>query len=347
MSRKLFGKTEDGRLVFSHTLRNENGVEVSLIDYGAAIQKFLVPDVTGKKTDIVLGYDDLSSYVNNSGYLGAVVGRNANRIANAEVTIEDVTYSLIANNNENNLHSVPYSTGKAVFNVEAETERHICFSIMSKEEKDGFPGNVKIYVEYELRADNTLTLTYRAKSDKTTVINMTNHVYFNLDGHETGTSIFNQYLKLNASKYTPFVDSKAIPSGEILEVAGSPMDFTMGKKIGQDIDDSFSQIVYGSGFDHNYCIDGECGCFREAATAWSDNTGIKLTCMTTEPGLQLYTGNFIHEAKGKNGATYGPRHGFCLETQHYPDAPHHDNFPTTIVKAGETYYSKTSFTARA
>lgn len=333
----------DGRSIFVYTLENKSGAKVRVTDYGAALVSIIVPDRNGNMVDVLLGYDDVTGYENNTCYFGAVIGRNANRIANARVNIDGTVYELDQNDNENNLHSGDKGTDQVVWNVKEQTESAIVFTTTSGHLEQGFPGNMDIEVRYTLTEDDTVDIEYKAVSDQNTVANFTNHAYFNLAGHASG-NILDQELCIYASRFTPVIDSKAIPTGEIVPVAGTPMDFTKQKPIGRDIDSDYIQLIHGGGYDHNYVLDKkDAGDFVCMAKAHSPATGITLEAYTDCMGMQFYSGNFITEQKGKQGTTYQKRQGFCLESQFYPNAVNEENFPTPYLKAGDVYTSKTSY----
>ena len=343
MNKSEFGATKEGALVTKYRLTNRNGMEVEVIDLGATIVSVRVPDRNGALTDVVLGYDTPVDYQNHTCYFGAVIGRNANRIDRARLTLEGKSYELEPNDHENNLHSGSGGFHAALWEAEMELgEREITFRLVSKEGEQGFPGTMTARVTYTLTDDNELVISYHALADQTTVANFTNHSYFNLDGHASG-SILNQKLEILASYYTPVIDSKSIPTGEIEKVSGTPMDFRKMKKIGADIDTEFKQLAFTGGYDHNYVLDKADGASQLAARAKAARTGICMDVYTDCVGVQLYTGNYIGEQTGKGGASYGFRHGFCLETQYFPNAVNEPNFKTPVLKQGEEYHSMTKY----
>lgn len=343
MKKESFGTSKNGEAVTVYTLENAGGASVRVTDYGAALVSIIVPDKNGAMQDVLLGYDNVTGYENNTCYFGAVIGRNGNRIANAKVTIDGVTYSLDQNDNENNLHSGKKGVDTVVWDVKEQTENTITLTYTSVDAEQGFPGNMDMEVTYVLTDDNTVEINYKAVSDKDTVANFTNHAYFNLAGHASG-DILAQELMVKASNFTPVIDAKAIPTGEIVPVAGTPMDFTTAKPIGKDIESDYIQLIHGGGYDHNYVLDKSSkGAFELMAEAYAPSTGIFMEAYTDCPGVQLYTGNFITTQNGKQGAVYHKRQGFCLESQYYPNSVNEPNFEAPILKAGETYTSKTSY----
>lgn len=339
---EIFGKTKEGNEVKKYILTNKGGMEVSVIDLGATIVSVKVADADGKVRDVVLGYDDPVDYQENTCYFGAVIGRNANRINQARITLDGVAYPLEANDNENNLHSGSKGFHAVIWKAEEVSENRIVFSYLSKDLEQDFPGNMTARVIYTLTDENELVITYQAVTDKTTVANFTNHAYFNLDGHDSG-SIEDQELEILASYYTPVIDSKAIPTGDIAKVSGTPMDFRERTKIGARIGADFEQLKFAGGYDHNYVLDKADGTMQLAARAKSEKSGICMDVYTDCVGVQLYTGNFIKEHAGKEGVTYGFRHGFCLETQYFPNAINEENFRRPVLRPDERYQSSTKY----
>ena len=343
MYKESFGTSRQGEPVNIYTLENKGGRQVRVTDYGAALVSITVPDRDGKMQDVLLGYDNVTGYENNTCYFGAVIGRNGNRIANAQCVIGGVSYQLDRTDNENNLHSGSKGIDTMIWDVKQYMDNTITFTCKSADKEQGFPGNMDIQVTYLLTDDDALEICYEAVSDQDTVANLTNHAYFNLAGHASG-SILDQELMLRASHFTPVIDSKAIPTGEIAPVAGTPMDFTTAKTIGREIDADDTQVNYGGGFDHNFVLDkAEKGAFELFAEAYAPSTGIVMKAYTDLPGVQFYSGNFITTQYGKQGAVYEKRQGFCLETQYFPNAVNEPNFESPILKAGETYRTKTRY----
>jgi aldose 1-epimerase len=330
-----------------YTLKNESGMTVRVTNYGAIVTSIIVPDRNGKQADVALGYDRVEDYINavDKPYFGAVVGRYGNRIAKGEFTLDGETYSLLKNNGENHLHGGAIGFDKVVWTVDEYVEgQALTLSYLAKDKEEGYPGNLQLKITYTLADDNSLIVDYHATTDKATPVNVTQHTYFNLKGEGQGT-ILDHQLMLNAKKFTP-VDESLIPTGEMPTVAGTPFDFTTPKAIGRDIGQQNEQLVFGLGYDHNWILDtdGKEGELSLAAQVHEPSSGRVMEIYTTEPGIQFYCGNFLDgRLKGKSGKPYVHRGGFCLETQHFPDSPNQPNFPSTILKPGETYDSKTVF----
>ncbi len=330
-----------------YTLENESDMTVSVTNYGAIVTSIIVPDRNGKRADVALGYDRVEDYINavDKPYFGAVVGRYGNRIAKGEFTLDGKTYSLLKNNGENHLHGGAIGFDKVVWTVDEYVEgKSLTLSYLAKDKEEGYPGNLQLKITYTLADDNSLVVDYHATTDKATPVNVTQHTYFNLKGEGQGT-ILDHKLMLNAKKFTP-VDESLIPTGEMPTVAGTPFDFTTSKAIGRDIGQQNEQLVFGLGYDHNWILDtdGKEDELSLAAQVLEPSSGRVMEIYTTEPGIQFYCGNFLDgRLKGKSGKPYVHRGGFCLETQHFPDSPNQPNFPSTILKPGETYDSKTVF----
>jgi aldose 1-epimerase len=349
ITKEPFGTT-GGQQVDLYTLTNRNGMQVKIMTYGGVVQSIQVPDRHGNMANVTLGFPTLADYVANftgsSTYFGALIGRYANRIGGAKFTLDGVTYNLPANNGPNTLHGGP--TG---FNTKVWTATEVPgpaggpglkLSLDSPDGDNGFPGNVHVDVIYSLTNHNALRMDYSATTDKDTVINLTNHAYFNLTGEGTG-SIEGEFLKINASHYTP-VDSTLIPTGSIDPVAGTPLDFTHPTPIGARIRSGFQQLVLAHGYDHNFVLDRSGPGLFDAAKAFDPVSGRTLTVRTTEPGVQFYSGNFLDGSLvGTSGNTYRQGDGFTLETQHFPDSPNKPQFPTTELKPGETFSSTTEY----
>ena len=329
-----FGVTPDGEVVSAITL--DNGIlSCKVLTYGATLQSLIVQDKNGNPVDVVLGYDTLREYMENDGYLGATVGRFANRIADARFSLNGKEYHLAANNGPNHLHGGLVGFSHRIWSVEHCTVDTVTLSLSSQDGEEGYPGNLHVKVTYTL-CDDAMTISYYATSDADTPCNLTNHSYFNLSGHNSGR-VLDQTIRMFAQNYTP-TDAESIPVGTVVPVEDTPMDLRKPVQIGAHINDPFVQLVQGHGYDHNYVIDGETDTLRSAATAHSERTGITMHVRTTQPGVQLYTANFLPEGRqGKDKCVYGPRHAFCLETQHFPDSPNQRDFPSAILKGNEEY----------
>lgn len=343
MEQKYFGKTEDGREFNLYSFTNKNNVTMTVTELGATLVSVLVPDREGVLRDVVLGYRTPQDYLDNTCYFGAVIGRSGNRIARGSFAIDGKTYQMAINDNDNNLHSGPdgYDSRKWEIKEIDESGNSITFGLDSPDGDQGFPGHFQVTVTYTLTEDNEVVLHYEGVSDADTVANLTNHSYFNLSGHDSGT-ILDQVLTIYAENYTPG-DDQSIPSGEIAPVEGTPMDFRTPKPIGRDIGEDFEQLKFGGGFDHNYALCEKPGDWKKMAEAFSEKTGIRLEAYTDCCGVQFYAGNFITEATGKEGAHYGKRQGFCLESQYYPNAINTPGFASPLLKAGEKYDTTTSY----
>lgn len=342
---KSYGTTNEGEKITEFIVSNENGCTMHLINYGAIMSKLFVPDKQGNTDDVVLGYDDLEGYLKNPGYFGATIGRNGNRISSASFEINGVTYQLDKNEGENNLHSGFDGYNKRVWDFSVnEAENEVIFLLVSPDKDQGFPGEFKVSVSYKLTKDNAVSITYKGISDKDTIANLTNHSYFNLEGH-TSNSILDHILWINASKFVPVVGSSAIPSGELWDVKGTPMDFTTPKTVKQDIEADYEQLKFTGGYDHNYVLDKKAMELTQIATVEAPISGRKMEVYTDLPGVQLYAGNFINGDQDvcKDGIVYKKRSGLCLETQYFPDAIHHENFESPILKAGEEYKTTTIY----
>ena len=328
-----------------YTLTNSHGLEVRTMNYGAIILSMRVPDRKGQMADIVLGHDALEGYIPNPPYIGALIGRYGNRIANGTFTLDGKTYTLPKNDGPNTLHGgIKRTFDKVVWDGEAKKggKPGVTFTYLSKDGEEGFPGNVKVKVSYTLNDKNELVVDYEATTDKATPINLTQHSYFNLAGEGT-SDILSHEIMINADRFTP-VDKNLIPTGELRPVKGTPLDLTTSTKIGARIDDDYEQLVLGHGYDHNFVINRKEDGMALAARAYEPTSGRVLEVSTTQPGVQFYTGNFLDgTVTGKQGHVYKRRYAFCLETQHFPDSPNHPEFPSTILKPGETFQSKTIF----
>ncbi|HIS23075.1 MAG TPA: galactose-1-epimerase [Candidatus Cryptobacteroides intestinipullorum] len=323
-----------------YTLTNKRGMEVCITNYGGRIVSVMVPDRNGKMRDVVLGFDNINDYRSIKSDFGATIGRYANRIADAKINIDGKTFLLEPNDNGNCLHGGPDGWQYRIYKATQKDSSTLELEIVSTDGDQGFPGKIHAIVTYRLTEDNAIDISYSATTDKPTVINMTNHSYFNLSG-DPSQGATGHILQVNASRYTPASDYKLIPTGEILYVKGTPLDFTSPKTISEDIDDDFGQLANARGYDHNFVLDTENDISRIAATLYSPESGIRLDVFTTEPGIQVYTGNFLDGSiKGKFGTEYGFRASVCLETQHFPDSPNHEEWPGTVLRPGETYSSR-------
>jgi len=336
---KTFGKTKDKKDIILYTIKNANGMEASVTNFGAILVSLLVPDANGDIKDVVLGLEKGTDYYKNGSFLGATVGRNANRIGNASATIDGVEYKFPVNDGPNNLHT-DFSVGMHMKLWDAVIEGNsVVFSVVSPDMEAGFPGTLNAKVTYALTDDNAISISYEAVSDKKTIINMTNHSYFNLEGHDSG-NIENTVLQLNCSKYTPVVKG-AIPTGELLDVEGTVFDFRTEKTIGKDIKAREKQLKLVKGYDHNFVVDGYDGTQKLIAVAKAGTRTMEV--YSDLPGVQFYAGNCIGRQKGKGGVKYTKRSGFCLETQYYPDNANQENFKKAVFDAGEVYKTTTVY----
>ena len=341
VTKKSFGKTKDGREVTMYSIGNDKGARADIIDYGAILVNLMIPDDKGEVKDIVLGYDNISDYEVNDCFFGATVGPNANRIAGFKFSIDGTEYRLADNDGGNNLHS-DFDLGfhKKMWTAEVK-DNAVRFSCKKPDMEMGFPGNMEASVTYSLSDDNELKLEYEGISDKATVFNMTNHTYFALGGQDD--LVNNEYdteLTLKASKFTYIVPG-AIPTGELKDVEGTPMDFRAPKKIGKEIDSDWEQMTMVGGYDHNYVIDGYDGSLRKVATA--SFGGRTMEVYTDLPGIQFYSGNSIKPQTGKNGVKYERRSAFCLETQYFPNSVNEPSFESPVKAAGEKYHTVTIY----
>lgn len=348
--RESFGRTRDGQAVDIYTLKNARGAEARITTYGGAVVSLKVPDRAGKFDDVVLGFDDIEGYQKTTTYIGSLVGRYANRIAKGRFTLDGKEYTLATNNGENHLHGGLRGFDKVVWKARPLAVRGgsaLELTYLSKDGEEGYPGNLNVRVVYTLTDANELKIDYYATTDKDTVINLTNHNYYNLAGQGSG-DILGHLLTLNASRFTP-TDAGAIPTGELRPVKGTPFDFTRPTAIGARIEQDEEQLKLGKGYDHNFVVNGRAGVLRLAARVTEPTTGRAMEVWTTEPGVQLYTGNYLDGSDiGKGGKPYRYRYGFCLETQHFPDSPNHPAFPSTVLRKGGRFRSTTvyKFSAR-
>lgn len=325
---KHFGYTKDGREVLAFQIKNDAGASVTVLNRGGIIQSLCVPDKTGNLVDVVLGFDSVAEYEGDPEYLGALVGRVANRIKDGDFTLGGKEYSLAQMEFGNCIHGGIDGYSFRIWDHQIDGDK-LVLTLHSPDGDEGFPGNLDVTVTYSFDNCNNLRLDYRANSDADTIVNLTNHAYFNLSGEG---DILDHIMQIQADAYTA-ADAHFLPTGEIVPVEGTPFDFRKAKAISDDIDADDTQIRYGLGYDHNFCLSANENCVY----TYSPKTGIALHLSTDLPGLQFYTGNMLPERKGKNGQHMPVRAGFCLETQYYPDAPNHENFPSIILKAGEEW----------
>ncbi len=341
VTKSLFGTLKTGEEVYVYTLDNGKGVSAKILTYGGIVRNLYVTDKNGVKTDVVLGRDSLEDYLHNDGYLGALIGRHANRIAKGEFTLNGETYHVGVNEGKNSLHGGNIGFDKRVWNAQGiDTEEPtLVLTLLSPDGEEGFPGHLKTKVVYTITKDNALKIEYTAMTNKDTVVNLTNHSYFNLAGHASG-NMYKQILQINSGFYTPN-DSECMPTGEVLSVSGTPFDFRAPKPIGQDINADFDQVRAVGGFDHNFAIEGRG--YRLAAAAECLENGISMEVWTDKPAMQLYTSNALPEGDYKDGAHYRPHDAFCLETQYFPNAMAHSHYPSPILKKGEEYNFTTEY----
>jgi aldose 1-epimerase len=341
VSKSAWGKTSDGKPVEVYTLSDAD-LTVKITTFGARVVSIEAPDKTGKKADVVLGYDNVGAYeADKTTYFGSIVGRYGNRIAKGTFTIDGNTYHVPVNNNGNALHGGPAGYSSQVWTGK-EIPNGVEMSLVSPDGDMGFPGTLTVHVRYTVEG-KSLKINYSATTTKPTVLNLTNHSYFNLAGNGRGT-ILDEEMMIPADRYTP-VDATQIPTGELAPVEGTPFDFRKPTAIGARINDKNEQLTIGGGYDHNWVLNGAEGTLHVAAKAYDPTSGRTLTEMTTEPGVQFYSGNFLDGTKtGKYGVVYQKYAGFCLETQHFPDSPNHPKFPSTLLKPGQTMHSETVFT---
>lgn len=345
-SHALFGTLPDGRAVDVYTLRNANGIVVRFLSLGGCIAEIDTPDRHGRFDNIVLGHDSLAGYNSNMGYFGAIIGRYANRIAKGTFTLNGQTYHVPINNGPNSLHGGTSGFNLQIWHVTPLTVPHgvaAQLTYTSRDGENGYPGTMKVQVTYTLEDSNALRIDYQATTDKPTVVNLTNHSYFNLDGNGSGSAL-RQLVQINADSYTP-ADATQIPTGEIAKVAGTPMDFRALRAIDAGIRMPFEQIALAHGYDHNWVLNKtRPGELSFAALAYAPRTGRMLEVHTTEPGVQMYTGNYLQgNMTGSSHTLYRQGDGYTFETQHFPDSPNHPDFPTTVLNPGEVFRSTTVF----
>ncbi|NMA66034.1 MAG: galactose mutarotase [Clostridiaceae bacterium] len=348
ITKRHYGILPDGQEVSLFTLTNNNGLSAEIIDYGGIIVTLNVPDRNGKISDIVLGYDNLEDYLKQTFYLGAIIGRHANRIGGASLALEGRVYELAKNDGKNHLHGGENGFDKKVWEariINSDGDEGLELSLFSPDGEEHYPGNLKVRVIYRLTDADALEIEYFGISDRKTVLNMTNHSYFNLAGHDQGP-VTDHQLKINADFYTP-IDSGTLPTGEIINVQNTPFDFTSFKNIGDGLINHADneQIKLANGYDHNFVLrKSDDNILEEACNVYEPSSGRFMKVFTTKPGVQLYSGNYlVNSIPGKGGAQYGKWHGFCLETQYFPNALTHRHFPSPILKVGEKYYHKTVY----
>jgi aldose 1-epimerase len=345
MKKTSFGKLPDGSAVDLFTLTNTGGVSVSITNYGGRITSLKVPDQKGTVADVVLGFDSIDGYLADNPYFGALIGRYGNRIGKAQFKLDGKVYSLAANDGPNTLHGGKKGFDRALWSAKDVSTKDLPaveLTYVSKDGEEGFPGTLTSVVTYSLSAQNELKLEYHATTDKNTVLNLTNHAYFNLKGAGAG-DVLGHHVMIAASKFTP-VDKTLIPTGEVKSLDGSPLDFRNATLIGERIAQDNEQLKFGNGYDHNFVLDSGGGALAQCAMVHEPDSGRMMEVSTTHPGLQFYTGNFLDGTiKGKGGKVYGHRGAFCMETQHFPDSPNKPSFPTTELKPGETYQHTTVY----
>jgi aldose 1-epimerase len=337
ISQEPFGTTPDGAPVDIYTLRNSNGVEARISNYGGTVVSLKVPDRDGQFGDVVLGYDNLDDYIKDSPYFGCLIGRYGNRIANGKFSLDGQIYTLAVNNGPNSLHGGLKGFDKVVWSARPVTSKlgpALELSYLSKDGEEGYPGNLRVKAVYTLTEDNGLRLDYTATTDRATVINLTQHSYFNLAGKG---DILGHVVMMPAARFTP-VDSTLIPTGELRPVSGTPFDFNRPTAIGERINQEDEQLKFGGGYDHNWVFNKQAGDLSLLARVAEPTTGRVLEVLSTEPGLQFYSGNFLDGTlTGKGGWVYQFRDGFCMEPQHFPDSPNQPDFPSTVLRPGQTY----------
>ena len=343
VSKEDFGTTPDGEKVEQYTLRNDSGMEVKIITYGGRITSLTAPDAEGNYEDVVLGFNSLDQYLEDNPFFGALIGRFGNRIANGKFTLDGQEYTLAQNDGQNHLHGGEKGFDKVIWTVEEAGPKMLKLSYVSEDMEEGYPGNLETIVTYTLKDDNSLDVDYEATTDKKTVVNLTQHAYFNLSG-DFSESILDHEIKINADQYLP-VTENLIPTGELQDVENTPFDFREPKQVGEEIDASNEQLKRAGGYDHNWVLNEQDNGMRFAASAHHPESGRFMEVHTTEPGIQFYSGNFLDGTLPLQygDGNYEKRSGFCLETQHYPDSPNQENFPSVVLEPGQTYTSKTSF----
>ncbi len=330
-----FKTNHEGKQVELYTLKNQNGIIAQITNYGGKIAALFVPDRHGKLEDIVLGYETIQEWISGNPYFGAICGRYANRIAKGQFTIEGKNYSLATNNGPNALHGGIKGFNNVVWDVVSNNDSTLELNYVSKDGEEGYPGNLNLKITYTLNEQNELRIDYHATADKSTVVNLTSHSFFNLSGEGNG-DILGHELMINAEQFTP-VDNVQIPTGVLQNVKGTPMDFTKSTLVGTHIDDKYDQLDYGKGYDHNWVLNHKPGEVGLAAIYYDPHSGRVMEVHTDQPGMQLYTGNWLDGSDKGKGHVYGMRSALCLETQKFPDSPNKPQFPSTVLKPGEIY----------
>lgn len=336
-----FNAVVDGKQVKLYVLVNARGAEACITNYGGRVVSLMVPDRDGKLTDVELGYDNIDDYVKNDGNYGALIGRYGNRIGQAQFSIDGNTYHLPVNNGPHCLHGGPKGFDKLVWDATQEGDNRLVLTLVSADGDAGFPGNLSVKVVYTLTDDNALDIDYSAVTDKPTVVNLTNHSYFNLNG-DLSSSIHNHEVMIDANVITPS-DETLITDGSMRNILGSPLDFTTAKPLGRDIAADYDQLINGNGYDQNFVLNNRGDINKVAATCYSPVTGILMEILTSEPGLQIYTGNFLDGQPGKHGVPYPERSAVAFETQHYPNTPNCPSYPSCELRPGETYATRTIY----
>lgn len=336
ITKSLFGTLADGRQSFLYAIVNKNGMRADILDYGAIVQSLHVKDKKGNLADVVLGYDTLDGYVKDEFYIGAIVGRYGNRIANGKFKLNGTEYNVTKNNDGNHLHGGKTGFSKVLWSSEPGGDNSLKLTYISKDGEEGYPGTVSISVTYTITEDDSLEIKYEGKTDKLTLLNPTHHSYFNLTGDFNGT-ILDHELCIYADKFTP-IDETGIPTGEIMEVARTPMNFREPVMIGKNINDDYEQLKIGRGYDHNWAINNFDNSVRKAAEVYDGSTGRFMEFLTDQPGMQFYSANFLDDKTiGKKGLPLKYRGGLCLEAQHYPDSPNKTGFPSAALKPEDIY----------
>ncbi|MGK9477197.1 aldose epimerase family protein [Melioribacter sp. OK-6-Me] len=345
ITKENFGSAPDGSPVYLYTMKNSNGMTVKLTNYGASLVSIVTPDKEGKFADVIAGFDSLSGYINDNAFIGVTVGRYANRIGRGKFKIDDREYQLTINDGKNHLHGGMKGFHKLVWDSEIvsnDTLSCVVMKLQSPDGYEGFPGNVNVEVKFSLTDNNDLIIEYTGTTDKPTILNLTNHAYYNLSGNFENT-ILNHVLSINADNFTP-IDSELIPTGEIAPVENTPMDFRKPIPIGSKINDDYLQLKYGKGYDHNWALNNYNGKVRKAVTLTDPQSGRVLEIYTDQPGIQFYSGNFLNGTiAGKGGIKYKYRTALCLEPQFFPDSPNKENFASPILKPGDIYRQKTVY----